>query len=343
MSTKPDQNTSCMIHGGRKEIALCLNEKCFKKNNCCSICLFETHKGCPVEFTYLFKEIHSNIIIDNQIENFEMGKDLIEFLKERKTYFINNFDKLISDVEQTFNPVSYQDLLTPAKLDVIKRISDIKFDQQSNKVVITPFPRINKWELNDFIKRFKAKLSDDNLIGFTEFKISKDNWMSHWSMDLEITPTDTGTLITKAKANWDTDDFVSKAGSLISHCKYKITVNNIVEYKRALFIGVAPESELDRISEKFYCYYFQETSDEVLDFNCFSGLDTKNMKGKFDDQGFTVERSYYLEFIPNRKVRIYDDTGEISVVGSVENSDEPYFMFMYLGEDPVSVFIERLF
>ena len=333
----------CTLHKGRSEVAICFNESCFKKSRCCSSCLLETHKDCPKELILLCEELNKNISINSDSENVQ-GKEFIRFLIERKAHFIKKFDELISEAKQLFDPVSYQDLLHPSKFEVIKKNSDIKFDKNSNKVTVTHFGYLRKLEITDYLKRLKDKLNDDNLLGFKNLTIPKESWKRHWSMDMDIEMNKKGTLITKAEKSWNGDNFISKSGSLVSHCKYKMTIKNITNAERALFIGVVPEEGLDKLGEKFYDLYFQDPSEfEELEFNCFSGIDCFNMKGKVGENGFVAGVSYYIEFIPKQRVRIYDESGNVNVVGNLLDADEPYYLFLHLGEDPVSVFIERVF
>ena len=337
------QSQECSIHTGRMEIAICLNKTCFKKNNCCTVCLQEMHKDCPTEFILAFKELPNDLIIENQTENLNIGENLTKFVEERKAYFIGLFDRLIADVKQTYNPVQHQDLLNPSTLETLKKTSNIKFNRDSNKVVIEPLTGINKWETADYIKEFKNNLGQNDLFGYKRFKIMSEIWKSHWSMDIDISSDITGTCITKSQPSWNNDDFISKSGALVNHCKYKITVRQAVEYKRGFFIGVVNQKDLDVISEKFYFYYFQEPSNEELEFNGFSGFDTCNMQGTFNSSDLTVGKSFYLEFIPDQMVKIYNDSNTLNVKGDLKSYDQKYNLFLQLGEDPVSIFIERVF
>ena len=205
-------------------------------------------------------------------------------------------------------------------------------------------PKINKYKEETVLSLICSFI--ELLTKYDE--LDKLNFLSYNSLwvgnnDIDIMPYEGEVLIKRNEKNKEFSYFKAiYTIPLVSHCKFKITIKNISERIRRLSFGIANKEAYDGLNKEFKlfnggCYMF------------YNGHDKHNLEGIIPTNDYTSPlgydqgKEYFLEFLPDNEVLIYNKERSVNLKKSVKGKEGPFYIFVDLQKFPASCTIERLF
>ena len=342
----------CDIHEGHIQTMVCLDNKCCEPALACSECIKQNHTDCNKNLIISKEEISEKVIINNLRLNRDQTKSTIrKYIKKHKEHFETRFGIWEKRLIKICNRVTFDDLIDPSFIGMVKRSFHITFLEESEKIkLFNKLNQISTTTLQSLVKTVSEELErslDEYMEGLDKLRLFESQmYVKDWDIHSEIKTKRIGNGILFKKKASDKNNFsrdILYTVPLDCHCKFKMTINSIDQQNRELSIYVLNRSDKEK----------GKISSETFDFNYFtkySGADEmENLGGTTptddisDPDGFNWGNEYYIEFFPNKEVHYYNNEKTLDLKGSFDGYEGPFHLLIWLSYSKTSFIMERLF
>ena len=130
---------------------------------------------------------------------------------------------------------------------------------------------------------------------------------------------------------------------LTQYCKFKIQIKEIDTLDRKLMLGISSKKSYIEIEKTLGS--FKGSSH----YHFYWGYSMINLQGKLetskkdDPKGHAPEKIIFLEYIPQKEVKIYNQIKSVDLHSPIQTNEEPYYFFVNLPRFGSSCTVEKVF